>query len=187
MTERRRSGDRSSSSGSKGSRAGSRSKASGSSRSKSGTDEPVRGTAPSAADISKLELMEPSEEAKRHEPSTVDAMGQDKRREVVGHSYGPSKRSQIMFFVAVGVVVVVIVGGWLALVSAFDNPPTDFKDSAPWSTTPASAELAAQQSAKPVSPGNPCGEPGNPYPIPPESPCAPPSAANGNQGSSAGE
>jgi hypothetical protein len=158
-----------------------------SSRAKSDADKPVRGTAPSAADIDKLEKFEPSEEAKRHEPSTVDAMGQDKRREVVGHSYGPSKRSQIMFFVAVGAVVVVIVGGWLALVSAFDNPPTEFKDSAPWSTKPTSAALAAQQSAKPVSPANPCGEPGNPYPVPPESPCAAPSKANGNQGNSAGQ
>jgi hypothetical protein len=153
---------------------------------KSGSDKPIRGTAPSAADIDKLEKFEPSEEAKRHKPSDVDAMGQDKRREVVGHSYGPSKRSQIMFFVAVGAVLVVIVGGWLALVAAFDKPPTDFKDSAPWSKTAATSELAAQQNAKPVSPADPCGEPGNPYPIPAQSPCAPPSAANGNQGSSAG-
>ena len=82
--------------------------------------------------ISAIERMEPSEEAKRHTPSDVDAMGQDKRRQVVGHSYGPSRRSQIMFFVAVGVVVVVIVGGWLTLVGLFDKPPTHFKDSAPW-------------------------------------------------------
>jgi hypothetical protein len=153
----------------------------------SGSDKPIRGTAPSAADIRKLEKFEPSEEAKRHEPSTVDAMGQDKRREVVGHSYGPSARSQIMFFVAVGAVLVVIVGGWLTLVSVFDKPPTDIKDSAPWSATPANAALAAQQNAKPVSPADPCGEPGNPYPIPPESPCAPPSKANAFQGNSAGK
>jgi hypothetical protein len=150
-------------------------------------DKPVRGTAPSAADIDKLEKFEPSEEAKRHEPSTVDAMGQDKRREVVGHSYGPSKRSQIMFFVAVGAVLVVILGGWLALVAAFDNPPTEFEDSAPWSKTAATPALAEQQKAEAIAPGDPCGEPGNPYPIPPDSPCAPPSEANGNQGSSAGE
>lgn len=124
--------------------------------------------------------------AKRHEPSTVDAMGQDKRREVVGHSYGPSARRQIMFFVAVGAVAVVVVGGWLTLVALFDKPPTHFKDSAPWSATPASASLAAEQNAKPVSPAEPCGEPGNPYPIPPQSPCAPPSKANAFQGSSAG-
>jgi hypothetical protein len=147
----------------------------------------MRGTAPSAGDIDKLEKFEASEEAKQHEPSTVDAMGQDKRREVVGHSYGPSFRSQLMFFVAVGVVVVVIVGGWLALVSLFDKPPTHFKDSAPWSKRPASASLAAEQSAEPVSPSDPCGEPGNPYPIPPQSPCAPPSKANAFQGNSSGK
>jgi hypothetical protein len=172
MAERRSSEDRSSSSDA---------------RSESDADKPVRGTAPSAADIDKLEKFEPSEEAKQHEPSTVDAMGQDKRREVVGHSYGPSKRSQIMFFVAVGAVVVVVVGGWLALVAAFDNPPTKFKDSAPWSKTAANSALVEQQNAKAVSPADPCGEPGNPYPIPEASPCAPPSKSNGFQGSSAGQ
>ncbi len=167
MAQRKRSGGRSGSSGSR----------------SSGT---TRGTAPSAANIDELEKFEPSEEAKRHEPSDVDAMGQDKRRQVVGHSYGPSRRSQIMFFVAVASVAVVVVGGWLVLVGLFDKPPTHFKDSAPWSTTPVSASLAAEQSAKPVSPLSPCGEPGGQYPIPPESPCAPPSKANGFQGSSTG-
>jgi hypothetical protein len=176
MAERRRAGDRSSSSSSESSGGEA-----------SDSEKPVRGTAPSAADIDKLEKFEPSEEAKRHEPSTVDAMGQDKRREVVGHSYGPSKRSQIMFFVAVGAVLVVIIGGWLALVAAFDKPPTKFEDSAPWSKTAATPALAAQQNAKPVSPASPCGEPGNPYPVPAESPCAAPSAANGNQGNSSGQ
>jgi hypothetical protein len=150
-------------------------------------DRRTRGTAPSAANIEDLEKFEPSEEAKRHKPSDVDAMGQDKRRQVVGHSYGPSRRSQIMFFVAVGAVAVVIVGGWLVLVGLFDKPPTHFKDSAPWSTTPATAQLAAEQSAKPVSPITPCGEPGNEYPIPAQSPCAPPSKANAFQGTSSGK
>jgi hypothetical protein len=151
------------------------------------TARATRGTAPSAANIKDLEKFEPSEEAKRHQPSDVDAMGRDKRREVVGHSYGPSARSQIMFFVAVGAVVVVIVGGWLGLVALFDKPPTHYKDAAPWSATAASASLAAQQDAKPVDPGDPCGEPGNPYPIPPQSPCAPPSKANAFQGNSSGD
>ncbi len=147
----------------------------------------TRDTAPSAANIEDLEKFEPSEEAKRHEPSDVDAMGQDKRRQVVGHSYGPSRRSQIMFFVAVAAVAVVIVGGWLVLVGLFDKPPTHFRDSAPWSTTPANAQLAAEQSAKPVSPLSPCGEPGNEYPVPAQSPCASPSKANAFQGSSPGQ
>jgi hypothetical protein len=123
-------------------------------------------------------------EAARHTASTVDAMGQDKRRQVVGHSYGPSRRSQIMFFILVATVAVVIVGGWLVLVGLFDKPPIHFKDSAPWSTTPAGASLAAEQNAKPVSPLSPCGEPGSEYPIPPQSPCAPPNKANAFQGSS---
>jgi hypothetical protein len=169
MAERRRSRGRSESASSEGSDA-----------------RATRGTAPSAADITKLEKFEPSEEAKRHIPSDVDAMGEDKRRQVVGHSYGPSKRSQIMFFVAVGAVLVVIVGGWLTLVSAFDKPPTHFSDSAPWSKAPTSAQLAAQQSAPPVAPSSPCGEPGKEYPVPAESPCAPPSKANANQGDSSG-
>src|SRR4051812_28375819 len=146
----------------------------------------TRGTAPSAANIEDLEKFEASEEAKRHGPSTEDAMGQENRRQVVGPSYGPTRRSQIMFFVAVAAVAVVVVGGWLVLVGLFDKPPTHFKDSAPWSTNAASATLAAEQSAKPVSPASPCGEPGNEYPIPPESPSAPPNRANAYQGSSEG-
>lgn len=149
--------------------------------------KPASGTAPSAADITELEKFEPSEDAKRHKPSDVDAMGQDKRRQVVGHSYGPPLRRQIMFFVTVGAVVVVIVGGWLALVSLFDKPPTHFSDQAPWSKPAANSALAAQQNAKPVSPATPCGEPGNQYPIPPQSPCAPPSKANGSQGTPSGQ
>jgi hypothetical protein len=158
-----------------------------SSGSRSSKSRATRGTAPSAADITELDKFEASDEAKAHEPSTVDAMGQDKRRQVVGHSYGPSRRSQIMFFVAVATVAVVIVGGWLVLVGLFDKPPTHFKDTAPWSTTPVTAQLAAEQSAKPVSPSSPCGEPGNEYPIPPESPCAPPNKANAFQGDSSGQ
>ncbi len=126
-------------------------------------------------------------ERRTHEPSTVDAMGQDKRRQVIGHTYGPSAKSQIMFFVTVGAVLAVIVGGWLLLVGLFDKPPTHFKDSAPWSRTASNPALAAQQNATPRDPANPCGEPGNPYPVPPQSPCAPPSKANGFQGNSAGQ
>ena len=149
---------------------------------RSDDDGPTRGTAPSAANIEDLEKFEPSEEAKRTEPSDEDAMGQDKRRQVVGQTYGPTFKRQIMFFVAVAAVLFVIVGGWLLLVSLFDKPPTHFKDSAPWSTTASNASLAEQQNAKPASPLGPCGEPGNQYPVSPENPCAPPSKANDFQG-----
>ena len=152
-------------------------------RSKESSSKRIRGTAPSAADISKLELMEPSEEAKQHTPSDVDAMGQDKRRPVVGHSYGPSRRSQVIFFFAVATVLVVVVGGWLALVSAFDKPPDSGSGNAPWSKPAGNSQLTAEQQAKPVSPASPCGEPGSEYPVPAQSPCAPPSASNDFQGS----
>jgi hypothetical protein len=161
---------------------GSESSGSGESRSRT-----TRGTAPSSPDIQKLEKFEASEEAKAHEPSTTDAMGRHKRRQVVGHSYGPSRRGQLMFFVAVGAVMVVIVGGWLALVAAFDNPPEHFSDRAPWSSTAGDSDLAAEQNAKPVSPASPCGEPGREYPVPAQSPCAKPSKANDFQGSSTGQ
>jgi hypothetical protein len=145
-------------------------------------DSPTKGTAPSAANIEDLEKFEPSEEAKRAEPSEVDAMGQDKRRAVVGQAYGPSFRRQLMFFVVVGAVLFIIIGGWLGLVALFDTPPNHFKDASPWSQTPTNAAFATEQSARPVNPHGPCGEPGNQYPVPPESPCAPPSKANDFQG-----
>src|SRR5262245_10457705 len=172
MAERRQSGGRTTSSVPRKSGNGNR----------SDPEKPASGTEPRAGDIDKVEKFEPTEEVKRREPSDVDAMDQDKRRQVVGHSYGPSARGQIMFFAAVAAVVVVIVGGWLGLVALFDKPPTHFKDSAPWSTKPGDPALATQQNAKPVSPAGPCGEPGNQYPTPPQSPCAPPSKANGFQG-----
>ena len=154
--------------------------------SKKDPDKPVRGTAPSAADIDKLEKFEPSEEAKQHTPSDVDAMGQDKRRPVVGHAYGPSRRTQLVFFVAVAAALVLVVGGWLALVSAFDKPADKVTAKAPWSKQAANSELTAEQQAKPVSPLSPCGEPGNEYPVPAQSPCAKPGEANNFTGTGSG-
>jgi hypothetical protein len=154
---------------------------SGSRKSGSGNSERrerrILGTAPSAPDIRKLKLMEPSEEAKAHVPSDVDAMGHDKRRQVVGHSYGPSRRSQIMFFVAVGAVAFVLIGGWITLVSIFDQTPDHFPDKAPWSESTGTPEQRAEQATPPAAVDTPCGEPGNVYPVPAESPCVKPAPA----------
>ena len=105
-----------------------------------------------------------SEKAEAQQPSDVDAMGQDKRRQVVGHSYGPSKRSQVIFFATVAVVVVGVLGGWTLAVAAFDTAPESYPDKAPWSTAPEQSPTR--------SPSGPCGEPGNAYPPPADSPCA---------------
>jgi hypothetical protein len=101
----------------------------------------------------------------REGPSPVDAMGRNKRREVVGHSYGPSARSQLIFFAIVAAIAVAILGGWTLAVATFDQPPDEYPDEAPWS-----AADAAQAPTR--SPSGPCGEPGNPYPPPADSPCA---------------
>lgn len=92
-------------------------------------------------------------------------MGEDKRRQVVGHSYGPTARSQVVFFAIVAAIAVAVFGGWTLAVGAFDQPPDEYPDEAPWS-----ASDAAQVPTR--SPSGPCGEPGNPYPPPSDSPCA---------------
>lgn len=116
-------------------------------------------------------------------PSDLDAMGQDKRRQVIGHAYGPSRRSQIMFFVAVGAVLLVVVGGWFAAVAAFDQPADSYADKAPWSDPDTPQNRSADSS--PASPLGPCGEPGNSYPVDPESPCSSaPNAGAGGAGES---
>jgi hypothetical protein len=104
-------------------------------------------------------------DARTHQVSDVDAMGKDKRRQVVGHSYGPSRKSQITFFAIVAAVVVVAIGGYALAIAAFDQPKDDYADAAPW------AESDAEQRTT-RSPSAPCGEPGNPYPPPEDSPCA---------------
>jgi hypothetical protein len=116
----------------------------------------------------------PSEEAKAPKPSDIDAMGTDKRRQVVGHSYGPSRRSQLLFFIAVGITLVVVIGGWITLVSVFDQTPDQFPDKAPWSQDVSTPALKAEQGTPPNAVDTPCGEPGNAYPVPAGSPCVKP-------------
>jgi hypothetical protein len=140
----------------------------------SGKDAPTRGTAPSAADIKKLEKFEPSEEAKQHEPSGVDAMGQDKRRSVVGNTYGPTRRRQAVFFaIAAGVAVLLVVGA-IAAINAFDQPEKNYPDEAPW------AQAEGADNPPVHSPSGPCGEPGNPPEFQPGTACA--SARTSDQG-----
>jgi hypothetical protein len=65
--------------------------------------------------------------------SELDAMGKDKRRQVVGHSYGPSRRQQLAFFGIVGMLVLLIYFGARFMVAEFDQSPTSNPDVAPWS------------------------------------------------------
>ncbi len=68
-----------------------------------------------------------------HQPSDVDAMGKDKRRQVVGQTYGPTLARQLTLYgIFVAVVAALFLGG-LALVHALDKPPEHIPNSAPWS------------------------------------------------------
>jgi hypothetical protein len=134
-------------------------------RSRKGGSRTQRGTAPSAPDLEAIETTHTDEKKIAH-ASDVDAMGQDKRRQIVGHAYGPSKRSQALFFVALGVLIVLLVGGSLAAMAAFDQPPDSYPDEAPWAAEGDAPEIP------PNDPSGPCGEPGNAYPFPKDSPCA---------------
>jgi hypothetical protein len=114
--------------------------------------------------------MEASEEAKRAEPSDVDAMGQDKRRQIIGNVGGPSRRSQFLFFGSVAAIAILLIGGWFLAVSILDQPKDEYPDKAPWSSPEAPQNSSAKYT--PRSPSGPCGEPGSPTPAPKGSPCA---------------
>jgi hypothetical protein len=67
-----------------------------------------------------------------HEQSDEDAMGLEKRRQVIGGTYGPTKTRQIVTWM---IAVVVIVGGAFglkALADTLDKPSAKVEDQAPW-------------------------------------------------------
>jgi hypothetical protein len=66
------------------------------------------------------------------EPSEVDAMGLDKRREVVGKSYAPSfARQATMYGTFVAVVAALVISGKL-LADELDQPPDEVEAEAVW-------------------------------------------------------
>ena len=67
------------------------------------------------------------------ERSTVDAMGQDKHRQVVGQRYGASRARQLAYY---GIFIAFVIGAYLGLKAAtatLDKAPAHDKDQAPWS------------------------------------------------------
>ena len=59
-------------------------------------------------------------------------MGKNKRREVIGHAYGPSRKSQLMFFGITAAALVILVGGGKMLADKSDERPDSNPDAAPW-------------------------------------------------------
>lgn len=75
--------------------------------------------------------------------SDVDAMGQDKKRQVVGQGYGPSKKRQLAYYGIFLAIVVVAYLGFKVAVSELDKAPAKDADKAPWSK-----EAAGDQSGR---------------------------------------
>ncbi len=67
-------------------------------------------------------------------------MGKEKRRAVVGKTYGPTRRKQITVWgIVVGVLVVLAIL-FLTVVSKVDNRDIPLQDTAPWTQPGASEE-----------------------------------------------
>jgi hypothetical protein len=96
------------------------------------TAEPA---APSIGPQTEIDHTPPEERLAGKEHSTEDAMGLDKRRQVTGGTYGPTRTRVIMRFVVFFAVVAAIFVGLLFLVDQLDQPPESTADKAPWSGT----------------------------------------------------
>jgi hypothetical protein len=73
-------------------------------------------------------------------PSDVDSMGLDKRRQVVGRQYGASVQKQLTVYGVFIAIVIVIVIGFLTVVSGVDNRDIPLEDTAPWTAATATQE-----------------------------------------------
>lgn len=90
--------------------------------------------APSLGPNTVIEREPVEERLARHEQSSEDAMGLDKRRSVVGQSYGPSKARQLAVYLGFLAIVAALVVGGIILVGALDTGVgKDVPNSAPWS------------------------------------------------------
>jgi hypothetical protein len=106
----------------------------------------ISGTpAPSVGPQTTFSKQSPEERLAGHEQSSVDAMGLDKRRPVVGRRYSPSFARQATIYGVFLAVVAVLVVGFIILAGKLDEPPETNPDVAPWSR-----EDAAQQPPAPI-------------------------------------
>ncbi len=82
-------------------------------------------------------LEDPAARLARSEPSQVDAMGQDKRRTVMGQSYGPSLARQAFVYGAFFAVVIALGIGARFAVDELDKPDPSRTNTAPWAAADA--------------------------------------------------
>jgi hypothetical protein len=90
-------------------------------------------TAPSLGPHTVIHREPAAERLARHEQSDVDAMGKDKRREVVGQTYGPTFARQATLYGVFLAVVAALAFGFIKFAQHADKPPASNPDLAPWS------------------------------------------------------
>jgi hypothetical protein len=107
--------------------------ASGSRGGSSSLDQQTEVTAPSIGPNTVIVNESAEERLGRHEQSDTDAMGLDKRREVVGQSYGPSFARQAALYGIFVAVTAVLVIAFILIAGKLDAAPDSYEDLAPWS------------------------------------------------------
>ena len=80
---------------------------------------------------------------RRHDQSDTDAMGLDKRREVVGGRYSASVARQATLYGIFLAVLAAVVIGFIVLAGELDQAPAEYEDEAPWSQPDAPQEPPA--------------------------------------------
>ena len=80
------------------------------------------------------------EERGEEREGDLDAMGNDKRRQVIGQQYGATVRKRLLVYGAV--IGVIIVGAivFLTVVDGYDNRDMPIEDTAPWAKADAAHE-----------------------------------------------
>jgi len=101
--------------------------------------------APSIGPDTVIERKPPEERLDFDKISDTDAVGKDKRREVVGGTYGPTRTRVLATFATFIVVVAALAVGFYFLAQELDQPPSENPDEAPWSLPE-----APQQPPKPI-------------------------------------
>lgn len=86
-----------------------------------------------------------ADERDSHKPSDLDAIGHDKRRQVVGGQYGATVRKQLTVYgIFIAVVAAIVIAG-LTVVRNIDNREIPLEDTGPWTEAD-----AAQVAPRPI-------------------------------------
>lgn len=86
--------------------------------------------------------------------SDVDAMGNDKRRVVVGQQYGATTQKKLLVYGAVVGFFVVLAIVFLTVVTNYDSRDVPLEDTAPWAAANASQEAPRDVDFKANGPRN---------------------------------